>query len=509
MTGSARTPSHREEHLRSPGARLVVKNAFWTGAIFTTVAAPWMLGGHPLSTQWWLLAGALLTFVAGAAVRGMSPSTSGSRRAWRVQRAALVVGLAFLGFIYLQARNPSLRVHFSGNLWTLSQLPAAPGPHSIDAPFDDLRGDWLPYKNAWRYLLIFGTAWLFAAGLALGLVERSGAVRWMRLVAANTGALALVCLIHRVSGAKRTLWHYADTFDFTGSPIFFYKNHNGAYLAASMAIVLAVAAAAGTRSHRRVWELVALLTWAATVAVNSRVATACATLWGILYLVWRWRQARAAGDRVLTRSRIVIAGCVAAAAIALVVAAGGGRALGRFAPALHSPMDFLQGGGFRAITREVGVEMWKDAPVWGWGGGAYMYLFNSYHPRVPAVAQWVYREQPNLNRFVAPGLNCDWIEFLVEYGAAGVALLAAAFVIAVSACWRWRREAPAGAFFLMLAAAGLVGHAYFDYVLRNLAIVLLFLGTLVVAVRVSTPGRRGAAGEQAAVRSVNRDEAAP
>ncbi|MFT3783466.1 MAG: hypothetical protein QM790_15750 [Nibricoccus sp.] len=462
------------------------RGIFWAGAGFCTLAAPWMLGGMPLSTQWWLLGGAITAFVGGLIVRFAGHSSPGARAAFRVQRWALGLGLLFIAYLFLQAINPSLAVVLRGNMWDLqSSEHSWWGPHSISAPFDMIGGDWLPYKNAWRYLLIYGTGWLFAAGLCFGLTERKDALRWVQLVAVNGFVIALVCLAHKATGSHRTLWLFADTFDFTGSPVFFYKNHNGAYLALSLAAILGVAAAGASDQNWRVWEIAAIVTWAATVVVNSRVAIGCATFWFGIYGFIRWRHLRSEGRAVFSGKSVTIGAALALALGGLVFSLGGGKVFNRFSPAFSAPLDFLQGGSFRSMTRQVGWEMWKDDKLFGWGGGSFMYLFQDYHQRVPEIARTVYRQQPNLNRFVAPGLNCDWVEFLVEYGVVGVGLLVAAGAVLLIAVFRWRENAPPQTFFLTLGVLGLFAHAYLEYLLRNPAILLLALGSILVAVRLA------------------------
>jgi hypothetical protein len=461
---------------------------FWAGAIFTTLAAPWMLGGEPLGAQWWLLWGATATFVGGAAVRLTTASTPGSRAAWRVQAGALLSGLLFVAYIYLQARNPSLNLRFGGKLWILSPLQdAIPGPHSIEAPFDFVPGDWLPYKNAWRYLLIFGTCWLYMAGLVLGLVQRTDARRWVLVVGVNAAILATVCLVHRALGERLTLWHFSDTVGFTGSPVFFYKNHNGAYLAASLAVVLGLAWTAEQKSQRYAWEAVALILWAATVAVNSRAATGFATLWGLIYYLFRWRAAVREKQSWLGVRKLLLAGAAAVALVVIVGLTGGRKAIQRFSPALASPLEFVQGGEYRGLLRKVGVNMWLDEPAWGWGGGSYLYLFNTYEKDVPQIAAHIYREQPNLNRFYMVSADSDWVELLVEYGAVGLSLFVAAGALLAAAWWRWRGWDQGLPLFLGLGATGIVLHGYLDHILRNPALLILLAGLLVVATRLAVP----------------------
>ena len=466
----------------------LARGAFLLFACATAVTAPWMLGSMSVAAQKILLAGAGLTFITGLAARFSSRQTPGAKAAWSALRWPLVLGLAFLGLMLAQAMNPSHRVVIVGNLWEL--VPTGNenfGPTSIAAPFDFLSGDWLPYKNAWRYLLIFSAGWLYCAGLSLGLVEREDARRWMRALGLNAALLAGVCIAHRLTGAHETLWRYAETFDFTGSPVFFYKNHNGAYLAGALALVLGLAIDERNLLWRRGWQATALALWIATISVNSRVASACATVWGILYLAHLWHERRAAGAARLRVKHLAFAAAGVVALGFAFNAIGGGKAVQRFAPALSSPLDFLQGGRFRVLIREVGTEIWSERPVWGWGGGSYMYLFNSHHQRVPDVARWTYGEQPTLNRFVSPTVNCDWIEFGVEYGAVGLALLVLAAAWPLLACLRWGVRAQPAAAFLIVGVVGISVHAWFDYILRNPAILMLFLGMLITATRLAAP----------------------
>jgi O-antigen ligase len=295
----------------------------------------------------------------------------------------------------------------------------------------------------------------------------------------------VTCIVHRAMGEPLTLWHYGSTFDFTGSPVFLYKNHNGAYLAASMAVVLGLAASARGWIGRLLWETSALWVWGATIVVNSRVATGCATAWGMIYVARSILMRADAKARGRVWAHVLVAGaCAVALAIAL-ESGGGVKALKRFAPLASTPADFLQGGHFRVMLREVGYYMWHDSPVWGWGGGSYLYLYNTYHVHVPALAEQVYREQPQLNRFFGPTANCDWIEFAVEYGAVGVGLMAAMALIPFVAWWRARGWSDGLALFLVIGGAGLVAHAYFDYILRNPALLMLGAGSVFAALRLS------------------------
>lgn len=466
---------------RSGGLRRLLQAVFGLCASATIVASPWMVGSASVHSQQLLFAGSALTLFLGALVR--SCSTNGTARA---SSCAIPYGIAFscgalfLGLMLCQALHPSHEVVITGWTWELKALGTSfAGPTSLAAPFDFIAADFIPYKNAWRFLLIFSVAWLYAGGLALGLVERKDALRWVQWVGVNAALLAIVCIVHRALEEKETLWHFRDTVAFTGSPVFFYKNHNGAYLAALLAVVLGLAAT-DKNWLRRAWEAVALGLWVATLAVNSRAAVACASLWLVIYAVWRWWAAGHQQPRLGWRTFLVaisVAGLLAFA----VAKTGGRKVVARFDEAAKNPIEFIQGGAHRAMLRQVACEMWQDRPIFGWGGGSYLYLFNGHQERVPELRRQIYQQQPTLNRFYMMSADSDWVEFLVEYGIAGVALLCTASVAFLWICWRRRRWTLPFALFLSLGAMGLALHAYYDHILRNQALLLLYLSLLVVA----------------------------
>jgi O-antigen ligase len=479
-----REHSPRETEAGEP-LRFWARLLFLLAAGLTGAAAPWLLGGHRLEAQWTLLVGAGLTLLTGLAVRLLCEPTTSGRRAWKVDRISLIVGLGLLGLMVVQALNPAYRVVLEGRDWRLAQITGPSwAPQSLLAPFDDLPGYSVPFRNAWRYLLIFGLVWVYGAGLAAGFRERRNARIWAVLMGVNGAVLALVCIVHRASGATQTLWNFSDPVWYQAAPVFFYKNHNGAYLAALTALVVGLAASAGRTRARWLWGAVAFVLWVATAAVGSRIATAFATAWGVVYFLWYWRSR---GQYQPPGRLLAVVAVAAGLAVALLVVTGSGRRLERFGEAGASPADFLQGGSFRMLLRQVGITMWWDHPVTGWGGGSFLYLFGSYQQRIPAVAAHMYANQPTLNHLFIPYADSDWVEFLVEYGALGVGLMVAGLILRLRAWMRWRSWTNGLSLFLMLGSLGLVLHAYNDSILRNPALLMLFVGLQLCALRIAAP----------------------
>jgi hypothetical protein len=101
-------------------------------------------------------------------------------------------------------------------------------------------------------------------------------------------------------------------------------------------------------------------------------------------------------------------------------------------PALQQRFQTIFSGTNAEDTRgsiwRAALGMWEDRPLWGWGPGQFDYHFPEYRPLdVQARPQWVHN---------------DYLNTLVDYGAVGLALMFAAFVLlvwGVASSWRFAR----------------------------------------------------------------------
>ena len=465
------------------------RRSFLVAAGVTGAVAPWLLGGVPAAAQWALLVGAILTAATGFWVRASCPHTQSGRAAWKVERMSLLCGIALLILMLVQALNPAFNAVAANEELQLVRLQSVEwAPQSILVPFDGGAGPLANFKNAWRYLLIFGVGTVYAAGLAAGFRERGNARRWAWIMGANAVALALVSLAHWASGAESTLWMFHSAGDATGGAIFFQKSHNGAFFAALVALGCGLAASAKGRKDRRAWESVALLLWVATVVVDSGVATVCATAWGGIYATMRWRaraDAREEGNSH-TWARVGIVGLLLAGLLAL---AGAGRALARFSVEKDSFWEEARGGHMRVMMREIGLAMWMDRPLTGWGGGAFPSLYDIYQHRVTSMKTYLSTLAADAPRPGGSTADCDWVEFLVEYGVVGLVLLFAVTALHVRWWIAWRGWRQPLSRYLLLGSLGVLLHACFDSILRNPALLLLFAGMQIAAVRLAAPAK--------------------
>jgi tetratricopeptide (TPR) repeat protein len=124
----------------------------------------------------------------------------------------------------------------------------------------------------------------------------------------------------------------------------------------------------------------------------------------------------------------------------------------RFGAVLESPE---KASGIRISMWRDAPAMFRDRPVWGFGGGSYVWAYPPYQVHVRHHLNWDYAHN-------------EYIQHLLEYGAVGLGLALAALV---ACAWGLVRgvllaRSRTGAFLLAGAAGGLVAslvHALFDF----------------------------------------------
>ncbi|MBL9202934.1 MAG: O-antigen ligase family protein [Opitutaceae bacterium] len=215
------------------------------------VFLPWAIGGMPLWTQ--VLSAALA--VAGLAVALLPRELNGDDSRpptrmipWpRLLRFPIFwLGLAMLGYIALQGLNPAWTFRSdAANFW-LERIPHRPWlPTGVDAPFER----W----NAWRSILVFGSAWLVVCTIWVAFTRRRTVQLLLVAVAVNGTLLAVFAVVQKILGNGKIYWSLpSPNLLFFGS--FIYKNHAGAYLHLAFTAAVALAAwyyARGVRRHEK------------------------------------------------------------------------------------------------------------------------------------------------------------------------------------------------------------------------------------------------------------------
>ncbi len=434
------------------------------------IVPAWWLGASTVSGQWILLALAVPALAAALwrrATAAPAPASGGGMKApaWCYGAAGL-----FLVCLLVQALNPALRFSAGHPVGTLREIGHVPWlPSGMIAPFAAAGEGSPPFENSWRHLLVFGGAAALVCATTLGLNRATLVRRWLEVMLAHAVAFSAVSLAHNLSGSRLTYWFLYDAANRLGGPVFPNGNQQGAYQLLLLTLALA-AMLVRTRArpfpglpHRGVWLGAAVaLAWLGVMSGRHRAGMVLgAGLAGVaVFLVWR----RAAGPAA--KRRMVVATAAGAAVLLagmLTVPAWRETAV-RFGE-VSGPGTLVRGGSFRPLLHEAAWLMSKDERLFGWGGGAYLYLFNEYSARVPGLTAVF--ERQGLHRVVFAHADNDWLELLVEHGILGLALLATPL-----ACWlawlaRRVRRVPTATWMLAAGALAVFVQATIDPVFRN------------------------------------------
>ncbi len=440
----------------------------------------WWLGGRTPQAQIFVLTLSAISLL-GAAIsstisgRGISALT-------RAATAIVVVMLAFLTMQAIQVANPAFTVHMDDAGWNLVPLPFKFFlPTGFNAPFDGLANSNLAFTNPLRHLLVFGAAFCatVAAFILGGNTDIRRSIVWAFVVQAIF--VSVVSIAHRLSGAREILWFYTDPEFWMGSPIFPYKNTAAAYQVLLMGSCMAAFRSTRDRSEARpgvLWlsGLAAGLTLIALLLLNCRAGVIMGLILAAIFIYQEWiarRHHHTSGSRRWLVAVAIV--CLIAGGGWVLMRGGFGRTLQRFDSEFRNPITLLRGGMPRIQKQKIAVEMAKDRPWLGWGGGAYLPLFPTYHPKNPDYLRDLLREQPTLNRIQETSADGDWWEFPVEYGIIGVALLATS-ILGSGVLWlqiKGHRCIPS--LYLFTSAMLIVFHGFIDRILRD-EILLATLG---------------------------------
>ncbi len=452
------------------------------------IGGAWWLGARTPHAQICVLAVCGVALLAAAIGTSLDriPSTSLTRPAI----VAVVLMLLFLAIQTFRIGNPSFVVQMTGDTWRLIPLPHTSWlPAGFDAPFDGLSEGKPAFTNPLRHLIIFGAA--FSATVAAFLIAKRDTVRRVMLwtFVVQAACFSIVSIVHRLTGAREILWFYTDSEFWMGSPIFPYKNTAAAYQVLLIGSCLAAFRSVRERAEKTpalLWlvGITAGLAFVALLLLDCRAGVIMGFLLALLFVKKEWFT-RGGHSAPIPRRSLAVVG------IALLVVCGGsalalggfGKTLKRFDSELRNPITLLRGGKPRIQKQKIAIEMVKDQLWFGWGGGAYLPLFLTYHPQNPDFLRALREEQPTASRIHQTSADGDWWEFPVEYGLVGTALLAATMLMGII---MWRRVDGlrcTTSLYLIAAAVLVTLHGIIDQILRD-EITLATLGvTFALAIR--------------------------
>ncbi len=440
------------------------------------VFAPWAFGTtQPWSERWMNLGGYALGALLAAKLWGRGSAVFAGGDAWarRVTVALFVLTLAVLGYILLSALN-------AGSTYVAGEGRTEPHAHVHWLPYSlDRLASWNVF---WNWLALACVFWA-AHDWLLGDVAPGGhrsARRLRRLVfvlALNAALVAGEGILQRNDGTPKLLW-FKTTRENPSAASQFGPYAYRANAAQFFNLIWPVALGLWwhwhqyrrRRTERHHWLLPCVMLLIAGPLVSlSRggVAVTILQLGACAFLFL-------AGGRFNLAARLGVL-------LVLGATLGAASYLGweELAQRLRdSAVDPLMG---RRGTYELAARMTDDYPWFGVGPGAFGSVFQFY--RNSADDYW-------------PGqLHNDWLEYLITFGRAGVALF-----IAAALCLVGRWFTPGGlrapwtfVAFLWIALGGCLLHARFDFPLQIYSIQFVFV--LLCAVQFSLSRARSGSAE--------------
>lgn len=367
------------------------------------------------------------------------------------------IGAALLGYVLLQALNPDWRYVTDGKYWWLAwHRNVSWLPTSIAAPMDR----W----NAWRLLMIYADVWMIACSVWIGVTRRKSVRILLGVVVANAVVLAGVLGLQRTVANDRFPWPITAWTDLGITASFINRNQAGAYLDVCVFCALALSvwsldyaeqtlkksSPAGVLGIGALFLAIAVLF---TLSRGAVLVLACGVAaFGVWFFIRRKRQAvEGFANRKVT---LAIAAVFAVFLLASVRYLDFAALFDRF-DTLATERGNDPSVSSRILARYAAEDMLRANGLRGVGAGSFQNLFPAYVKNYPEIYEG--------GQLFWQHAHCDWLEFPIELGVVGDAIVLAGF--AWAAVYFVRRKVGWSAVVvpLLIGCAGTLAHAWFDF----------------------------------------------
>jgi hypothetical protein len=476
------------EHFRASKQRLPLhplEKAVLAAVAIHLCFLPWALGTmHPWSQVTSLVLSATGLILA-LIPRNYSPELSGAP-ALRLNPLPRLLhfplfwlGLTLLGYLALQASNPSWVWTRNATSWWLVRVnDIAWLPTSIDTPFERF--------NLWRQFIIYASAWLTVCAIWTGFTRRRALELLLTALGINAVVVTLVGFIARFYFPtwEWILWLNSMLRGASSFSSFIYKNHAAGYLALLAGVGIALAAwhhERGLRNMARstpgmLWLLGSVAMAFGVFYTYSRGATVLLAGYFILataaYLVARLfsKTHSTTSPLVWVVITVLLLGAVGFGASQL----NYGEAENKFTALLEKPAADVS-VAHRMDAYAAAQSMLSDYWHRGVGAGGFRYLFPEYIKHYP--------NSYGNGQLFWEHAHCDWLQLPIELGVTGALLVALGGLWTVWRLFRLKLWLHPAMLLLVLACLQAPAQAAFDFPFQNPAILCTWLGLLALSLR--------------------------
>ena len=455
-------------------------------AVSTELAfLPWALGGMRVWSHWIALGLSVAAFVLSLWPRDYDDRSEGQTPfrlcTWpKLLRFPIFwLGLAFLGYVTLQALNPAWVYESDGKVFWMRQIPATTWlPVGMRAGFN--------LWNPWRMLVIYSAAWLTVCALWIGFTRRRAWQILFNAIVVNGFILAVVVALQELKGNGKLLWYFDPPTSYFVATIP-YKNHAATYFNLVLALTVALGVWHFIRGLRRfdrsspavLFGFIAAIILMAVVFSYSRAGALLAGVFVLVTLgaviVYQMRFATDKRMHLVSLALLVLFGVFAAVGSQAI---GFHRVIARFDRLFKQ--DRVISIERRQVVRQATFEMARDRLLFGWGAGCFRFGFPIYQHRHELL---IYSSSTKQNRVFWEHAHNDYVQALAEFGVAGCSVLLA---LAGSAAWLLARARFWKNPLSLLIAIGLslvLVHAWIDFPFQNPAIITTWAVLLVGLIR--------------------------
>lgn len=443
----------------------------------------WALGGM----RWWSHAGTFvlsaLAFVFALLPRAYNDPSDGQSPFKLYTWPKLIrfpffwLGLAFLGYVAIQALNPAWTFASDGNVFWMDKVNEITWlPSGMKAPY--------LWWNPWRILTIYAAVWFTVCAVWVGVTRRRSLQTLFIVLVSNGILLAIIGLIQRLKGNGKVLWLFEAPTSYFVATIP-YKNHAAAYFNLILALAAGLSFWFSIRSQRRFEKSspAPLLVFGASlvavmVAFTFSRAGAALMLGLVLIIVLAYFISQLRGNIDKRTHAISLALVLLLGGFAWVGASmmGVDRVTARFSRLFKE--DRRVSVDNRDLVRRVTWQMAQDRLLFGWGAGCYRFGFPIYQLRHDQISYGSLGE-----RVFWEHAHSDFVETLAEFGIVGCSLIVGMFGYGVTRIVKvrfWRNPLALTCVFGLGVA---LLHGWVDFPFQNPAILTTWCLLFVAASR--------------------------
>lgn len=484
------TPRHKRSSSRKEPLSGQERAAVLGTGILITFSF-WSYGGRP---EWAWIAFSILAFCVPICV--MIPPWGKPREfIYKLSRSSIFwVGLVALIYPLIQALNPAYSSDYTPGLGApvleplehISWLPT-----SVQAP--------LRIGTPWKHILMFGGILSVFATLRVILTQRKSWITLLWVTLINCSLMAFLGTLVKLSGSDMMLWIFEPVHkDSSYFGLFTYKNNAAGvlYVTTTLGFTLYFyhARQAQIRSLRSGPHLLTLFlilfTTLPVYVTNSKsgmvitplVCAFCIGLW----FVHKVFELRESGDfksfsLALIVVVIVVSGVSGTIGKQIVDVESVGETLTRLTNDIEALSESdadsaTSSNQSRYIALIAFWEMLKDSPKLGVGAGCFEYFSREYSTQYPDIYYFRFiRAEGKWTTTHWRDAHSDWMEFLIEYGWIGFALILASLASWFPGSFKFIKHPRLYFITPWVGAGALIGHASFEFQFQTPSVVLVFM----------------------------------